>query len=42
MMNNRVIHTPEGFRDLYGDTMNSKVKLMDSIRSVFEKYSDPD
>jgi ATP phosphoribosyltransferase regulatory subunit len=39
MMNNRVIHTPEGFRDLYGDTMKSKVMLMDSIRSVFEKYS---
>lgn len=39
MMNNRVIHTPEGFRDLYGDTMNSKLKLMDSIRSVFAKYS---
>lgn len=38
-MNNRVIHTPEGFRDLYGDTMKSKVRLMDSIRSVFEKYN---
>lgn len=37
-MNNRVIHTPEGFRDLYGDTMKSKVILMDNIRSVFEKY----
>ena len=37
-MNNRVIHTPEGFRDLYGDTMQSKVRLMNSIHSVFKKY----
>lgn len=39
MMNNRVIHTPEGFRDMYGDTKRTKIKLMDSIRTVFDAYN---
>ena len=37
-MNSRVIHTPDGVRDLYGESIERKRKVMEGIRSVFGKY----
>ncbi|MEE1108506.1 MAG: ATP phosphoribosyltransferase regulatory subunit [Lachnospiraceae bacterium] len=37
-MSTRVIHTPDGFRDLYGDSIKDKKELMQKLRRVFSKY----
>lgn len=37
-MNNRVIHTPEGVRDLYGRNKKNKKMLMSKLDTVFERY----
>lgn len=37
-MNTRVIHTPEGVRDIYGSECREKRRLMAAIRDVFERY----
>ena len=37
-MNNRVIHTPDGVRDLYGRNKKNKKILMAQLDGVFERY----
>ena len=37
-MNNRVIHTPDGVRDLYGRNKKNKKLLMNELDGVFERY----
>ncbi len=37
-MKQLLIHTPEGFRDIYKDEMKRKRSLMDHLHQVFEKY----
>lgn len=37
-MSIRLIHTPDGFRDLYGEPLGKKRELMDRLRSVFARY----
>lgn len=37
-MKNLMIHTPEGFRDLYGREMERKRSLMNSLRNAFDEY----
>ncbi|MDO4803211.1 MAG: ATP phosphoribosyltransferase regulatory subunit [Lachnospiraceae bacterium] len=37
-MNNRVIHTPEGVRDLYGRNKKNKKMLMHKLDGVFDRY----
>ncbi|HUM84967.1 MAG TPA: ATP phosphoribosyltransferase regulatory subunit [Lachnospiraceae bacterium] len=37
-MINRVIHTPEGVRDIYGQECRNKKMLMFKLHQVFEKY----
>lgn len=37
-MNNRVIHTPDGVRDLYGRNKKNKKILMNRLDGVFERY----
>lgn len=37
-MKNLLIHTPEGFRDLYQDQMKRKRELMNGLHQVFERY----
>ncbi|MDO4619577.1 MAG: ATP phosphoribosyltransferase regulatory subunit [Lachnospiraceae bacterium] len=38
-MKNLIIHTPEGFRDIYGSEIKKKKKLMRNLHKVFEAYS---
>ncbi|MCR5295451.1 MAG: ATP phosphoribosyltransferase regulatory subunit [Lachnospiraceae bacterium] len=38
-MANRAIHTPDGFRDLYGESCMAKRELMDRVREVFGRYA---
>ena len=37
-MNNRVLHTPEGMRDLYGEAKQRKRAMMRAMRDVFINY----
>ena len=37
-MNNRVIHTPDGVRDLYGRNKKNKKILIAQLDGVFERY----
>lgn len=37
-MKNLMIHTPEGFRDIYGTEMRRKRELLASVRRVFDTY----
>lgn len=37
-MKNLLIHTPEGFRDIYGGEMKRKRHVMSALHRVFEKY----
>ena len=37
-MNNRVLHTPDGFRDIYGAEQRERRSLMHSLREVFARY----
>ncbi|MBP3878595.1 MAG: ATP phosphoribosyltransferase regulatory subunit [Lachnospiraceae bacterium] len=37
-MKNLIIHTPEGFRDLYGGEIIRKKDLMGAVRSVFKDF----
>ncbi len=38
MKRNRMIHTPEGFRDLYGDEARARRKLLQDLDEVFRRY----
>ena len=37
MEQNRLLHTPEGFRDLYGNDYTSKLKIQNVIHDIFAK-----
>ncbi len=37
-MKNLMIHTPEGFRDLYGREVSCRIRLTASLREVFSEY----
>ena len=37
-MKNLIIHTPEGFRDIYGQEMKRKRTLMRGFEDVFDHY----
>ena len=39
MEQNRLLHTPEGFRDLYGNDYTSKLKIQNVIHDIFAKNS---
>lgn len=38
-MKNLLIHTPEGFRDIYSEEMKRKRALMQQLHGVFERYA---
>ncbi len=38
IMKEKLIHTPDGIRDIYGDEMEIKSKVLDSIHHVFHGY----
>ena len=38
MNQNRMIHTPEGFRDLYGAEERERLELMNRLHDVFRDY----
>ena len=38
-MNSKLLHTPEGVRDIYGEEFKKKLELENTIRSIFSKHS---
>ena len=38
IIKNRVMHTPEGMRDLYGKSLHDRKALMKRIHDVFESF----
>lgn len=38
-MNDRLLHTPDGVRDIYGSECKKKLKIIDKIHHVLELYS---
>ena len=38
-MREALVHTPDGIRDVYGDEMIRKAKVLDSIHHVFHTYN---
>ena len=38
IIKNRVMHTPEGMRDLYGKSLQDRRALMKRIHDVFESF----
>ena len=37
-MSKRIIHTPEGVRDIYGKEYTRQLQLQETIRNVIKKY----